>query len=54
VVDYASRYGMDRDQANPHGKALNTPVAIGDLMASILVISERLDRLERVCGYTDI
>ena len=54
VVDYASRYGMDRDESNPHGKSLNTPVAVGDLMASILVISERLDRLEKICGYTDI
>jgi len=51
VTDYAPRYGMDRSESNPHGKSLNTPVAIGDLMASILVISERLDRLEKANGY---
>jgi hypothetical protein len=54
VTDYADRYGMDRDTEHPHGKSLNTPVAIGDLMASILVLSERLDRLEKTIGYTDI
>lgn len=46
VTDYAPRYGMDRDEEHPYGKSLNPPVAIGDLMASILVISERLDKLE--------
>ena len=53
VTDYAPRYGLDRDETHPHGKSLNTPVAIGDLMASILIISERLDRLEKAHGYTD-
>lgn len=50
VTDYAPRYGMDRDEDHPNGKSLNPPVAIGDLMASILVISERLDKLEAQNG----
>lgn len=46
VVDYAPRYGMDRTTEHPHGKSLNVPVAIGDLMASIAVLHERLNKLE--------
>lgn len=35
VTDYAQRYGMDRDSDHPCGKSLNTPVAIGDLVAAV-------------------
>ncbi len=48
VTDYAPRYGMDRDGEHPHGKSLNVPVAIGDLMASIALLHERITALEGV------
>lgn len=35
VVDFAPRYGMDRDEAHPMGKALNEINAIGDLMLAV-------------------
>lgn len=46
VTDYSPRYGMDRDAEHPAGKALNIPVAIGDLMAAVTELSERLAPLE--------
>ena len=46
VTDLAPRYGMDRDAAHPHGKSLNIPVAIGDLIASISILHERITALE--------
>lgn len=42
VTDLSPRYGLDRDEAHPHGKSLNTIVAIGDLMASVALIAQRL------------
>ena len=42
VTDLAPRYGMDRDAEHPAGKSLNIPVAIGDLMAAVAVIMEKL------------
>jgi len=42
VTDLAPRYGMDRDQEHPHGKSLNTPVAIGDLVATVAAILGKL------------
>ena len=42
VTDLAPRYGMDRDAEHPAGKALNVPVAIGDLMAAVAVIMKKL------------
>lgn len=42
VTDLAPRYGMDRDSDHPAGKSLNIPVAIGDLMATVAVILEKL------------
>jgi hypothetical protein len=35
VVDYAPRYGMDRDGEHPAGKALNVVTAIGDLLIPV-------------------
>lgn len=46
VTDLAPRYGMDRDEAHPAGKSLNIPVAIGDLIASISILHERITALE--------
>jgi len=42
VTDLAPRYGMDRDAEHPAGKSLNIPVAIGDLMAAVAIIMEKL------------
>lgn len=46
VLDYAPRYGMDRSESHPQGKSLNTPVAIGDLIAAIAIIHNRLVSIE--------
>lgn len=46
VTDLAPRYGMDRDAEHPAGKSLNIPVAIGDLIASISILHERITALE--------
>ena len=44
IVDYAPRYGMDRDAGHPHGKSLNTVNAIGDLMLAVSALAERVDK----------
>lgn len=41
VVDFASRYGMDRDADHPAGKSLNVVVAVGDLMRAVAWLAER-------------
>lgn len=46
IVDYASRYGMDRDDEHPAGKSLNVINAIGDLMIAVTDIAQRLAALE--------
>ena len=35
IVDYAPRYGMDRDEAHPAGKTLNTITVEGDLLRAV-------------------
>jgi len=35
IVDYAGRYGTDRDEEHPHGKSLNTVNATGDLLRAV-------------------
>lgn len=46
VVDYAPRYGMDRDAEHPHGKSLNVITAIGDLMIAVDYLAGRVAALE--------
>lgn len=46
IVDYAARYGMDRDDEHPAGKSLNVINAIGDLMIAVTDIAQRLAALE--------
>ena len=46
IVDYAPRYGMDRDEAHPAGKSLNVPNAIGDLMIAVDYLARRVAALE--------
>lgn len=50
VVDFAPRYGMDRDEAHPHGKALNVINAVGDLMLAVKALNDRLDKMEMING----
>lgn len=42
VTDLVPRYGMDRDAEHPHGKSLNIPVAIGDLIAVVAMLAEKI------------
>lgn len=46
VVDYAPRYGMDRDAAHPAGKSLNVATVIGDLLIAVANLAERVAALE--------
>ena len=46
VVDYAPRYGMDRDADHPAGKSLNVVTAIGDLMIAVDYLAGRVAALE--------
>lgn len=46
VVDYAPRYGMDRDDEHPAGKSLNVINAIGDLFLAVRGLAERVAELE--------
>lgn len=46
VVDYAPRYGMDRDAEHPAGKSLNVATVIGDLLLAVANLSERVAALE--------
>ena len=46
VVDYAPRYGMDRDAEHPHGKSLSIITAIGDLMIAVDYLARRVAALE--------
>lgn len=46
VVDYAPRYGMDRDEKHPAGKSLNVVTVIGDLMIAVTHLAERVAALE--------
>ena len=46
VVDYAPRYGMDRDADHPHGKSLSIITAIGDLMIAVNYLARRVAALE--------
>lgn len=45
IVDYAPRYGQDRDDAHPAGKTLNEIVAIGDLLRAVAWLVEQNDAL---------
>jgi len=46
IVEDAPRYGMDRDEDHPAGKALNEIQLFNDLIQSIVVLNERIERLE--------
>lgn len=46
VVDYAPRYGMDRDAEHPAGKSLNVATVIGDLLLAVANLAERVAALE--------
>jgi hypothetical protein len=46
VVDYAPRYGMDRDAEHPAGKSLNVVTALGDLMIAVSYLAGRVAALE--------
>ena len=46
VVDYAARYGMDRDAAHPAGKSLNTINSTGDLLIAVNYLAGRVADLE--------
>lgn len=46
VVDYAPRYGMDRDAEHPAGKSLNVATVIGDLLIAVANLAERVAALE--------
>lgn len=46
VIDYAPRYGMDRDKDHPDGKSLNIINAIGDLMIVAADLAARVAALE--------
>lgn len=50
VVDYAPRYGMDRDDEHPAGKSLNVVTAVGDLMLAVAHLAERVAALEGAGG----
>lgn len=41
VVDYAPRYGMDRDEEHPAGKSLNVIEVVGDLLRAVAWLVER-------------
>lgn len=40
IIDYAERYGMDRDEAHPEGRSLNTINATGDLLRAVAWLVE--------------
>lgn len=42
VVDFAPRYGMDRDEEHPAGKSLNEITVIGDLLRAVAWLAERV------------
>jgi hypothetical protein len=46
VVDFAPRYGMDRDAGHPAGKSLNEIVIIGDLLRAVDNLAQRVAGLE--------
>lgn len=46
IVDYAPRYGMDRDAKHPAGKSLNVITALGDLMIAVDYLAQRVVELE--------
>lgn len=46
IVDYAPRYGMDRDEEHPAGKSLNVINALGDLMIAVADLAQRIAALE--------
>ena len=46
VVDYAPRYGMDRDADHPAGRSLNIVNAIGDLLIAVDYLARRVAALE--------
>ena len=46
VVDFAPRYGMDRDAAHPAGKSLNEITILGDLLRAVDYLTQRVAVLE--------
>ena len=45
IVDYAGRYGTDRDEDHPNGKSLNTINATGDLLRAVAWLVGQNDEL---------
>jgi len=48
VVDYAPRYGMDRDAEHPAGKSLNEINIMGDLLRAVDFLAQRVAALEEM------
>lgn len=46
IVDYAPRYGMDRDPTHPAGKSLNSSTVTGDLLRAVDHLAGRVVLLE--------
>lgn len=46
VVDYAPRYGMDRDEAHPAGKSLNVITLLGDLVQAVAYLNQKIEAME--------
>lgn len=46
VVDFAPRYGMDRDGEHPAGKSLNEIRVIGDLLRAVAYLADKVAALE--------
>ena len=46
ILDYAPRYGMDRDETHPQGKSLNTITITGDLLRAVDWLVQRNADLE--------
>jgi len=55
VVDYAPRYGTDRDQAHPGGKALNSITVTGDLLRAVAwLIEQNAEILGRLAALEEL
>lgn len=54
IVDYAPRYGLDRDAEHPAGKSLNVIQIINDLILSVQYLSEKLTTLEASHNHSNM
>ena len=51
IVDYAGRYGTDRDEAHPNGRSLNSINAVGDLLVAVgWLVEQNADLAARVAA----